>query len=57
MSIDLIYLGCAILFILAIYGLSSPATARRGNFLATAGMFIALAVCLCTSVNNNFGAV
>lgn len=57
MSIDLIYLGCAVLFILAIYGLSSPATARRGNFLATAGMFIALAVCLCTSVNNNFGAV
>jgi NAD(P) transhydrogenase subunit beta len=36
------YIGATILFILALGGLSNPATARRGNIYGIIGMFIAL---------------
>src|SRR6202167_5498722 len=38
----LLYLVSGILFILALRGLSSPATLRRGNFLGIIGMAIAI---------------
>jgi NAD(P) transhydrogenase subunit beta len=38
----LLYLVSGILFILALRGLSSPATSRRGNFLGIIGMAIAI---------------
>src|SRR6516225_352918 len=40
------YLVAAVSFILALKGLSSPPTARRGNYLGIAGMAIAVAVTL-----------
>ncbi len=49
MSADLTglaYLIAAICFILALRGLSSPVTARRGNFIGVAGMVIAIAATL-----------
>jgi len=42
----LAYLIAAICFILALRGLSSPVTARRGNFTGIAGMVIAIATTL-----------
>lgn len=41
-SIELAYLVAAVLFILGLKQLSSPRSARRGNFTAAAGMVIAL---------------
>jgi len=38
----LLYLAAGILFILALRGLSSPETARQGNFFGMAGMAIAI---------------
>ena len=38
----LLYLVAGILFILALRGLSSPETSRRGNYLGIAGMAIAV---------------
>ena len=40
--IALIFIGVAVLFILGIKFLSSPKTARTGNLIAAAGMFVAL---------------
>lgn len=40
------YLVSAVLFILGLKGLTSPATARRGNVLAMVGMILAIAVTL-----------
>ncbi len=45
-AIELAYLACAILFIIGLRRLSSPATARSGNLLAAAGMAIAIAATL-----------
>ncbi len=42
----LLYLVAGVLFILALRGLSSPATARRGNFYGMGGMAIAIATTL-----------
>ncbi|MDQ2861998.1 MAG: NAD(P)(+) transhydrogenase (Re/Si-specific) subunit beta [Pseudomonadota bacterium] len=44
----LAYLLCGVLFILALRGLSSPVTSRRGNQMGMAGMAIAVAVTLAT---------
>jgi NAD(P) transhydrogenase subunit beta len=44
--VTLIYLVSAALFILGLRGLGSPATARRGNLLASIGMLIAIVVTL-----------
>ena len=41
-TIALIIIGVSVLFILGIKFLSSPKTARTGNLVAAAGMFIAL---------------
>lgn len=38
----ILYLVAGVLFILALRGLSSPATSRRGNYLGMAGMAIAI---------------
>ena len=40
--VQLVYLACAVCFILALKGLSSPRTARRGNLIGAAGAAIAL---------------
>ncbi len=40
--VPLIYLLAAICFILALKGLASPATSRRGNFLGIIGMILAV---------------
>ena len=37
----LLYLAAGVLFILALRGLSSPVTSRRGNFLGMTGMVVA----------------
>ena len=42
----LAYLVSAILFVLALKGLTHPATARRGNYMAMAGMVIAIVATL-----------
>jgi len=44
--VALAYLGAAVLFILALKGLSSPESARRGNFFGMIGMALASAVTL-----------
>jgi len=44
----LLYLASGVLFILALRGLSSPETSRRGNHLGMIGMAIAVAVTLAT---------
>jgi len=44
--VALLYLVAGVLFILALRGLSSPVTSRRGNYLGMAGMGIAIATTL-----------
>jgi len=44
--VALAYLGAAVLFILALRGLSSPESARRGNLFGMIGMALAVAVTL-----------
>jgi NAD(P) transhydrogenase subunit beta len=44
--VALLYLTAGVLFILALRGLSSPETSRRGNYLGMAGMAIAVATTL-----------
>jgi NAD(P) transhydrogenase subunit beta len=53
--IDLAYLAAAILFILGLRRLSSPATARSGNQTAAVGMAIALIATLLNSTLQPFG--
>ena len=42
----LLYLVAGVLFILALRGLSSPESSRRGNYLGIAGMAIAIVTTL-----------
>ena len=42
-TIELIYLACAVCFIVALKGLSSPRWARQGNLIGAAGMVVAIA--------------
>src|SRR5207302_9398751 len=44
--LQLFYLLSAILFVMGLRGLSHPRTARRGMFLAEAGMLLAIVVSL-----------
>ncbi|MDO8413336.1 MAG: NAD(P)(+) transhydrogenase (Re/Si-specific) subunit beta [Gallionellaceae bacterium] len=50
-SVALAYLGAAILFILALKGLSSPVSARRGNVFGMVGMAIAVLTTLTITHN------
>jgi NAD(P) transhydrogenase subunit beta len=45
-AIELVYLLAASFFIIGLKWLSSPATARKGNFTSAIGMFLAIAVTL-----------
>jgi NAD(P) transhydrogenase subunit beta len=47
--VALLYLVAGVLFILALRGLSSPETSRRGNYLGMAGMAIAVGTTLAVS--------
>jgi NAD/NADP transhydrogenase beta subunit len=51
------YLVSAILFILALKGLTHPSTARRGNYLGMAGMAIAVAATLLGSEVQSYGFI
>ena len=50
------YLAAAICFILALRGLSSPATARQGNLIGIAGMAIAILFTLTTLPHPSLGS-
>jgi NAD(P) transhydrogenase subunit beta len=50
-QVALAYLGAAILFILALKGLSSPVSARRGNLFGMVGMLIAVVTTLTLTHN------
>jgi H+-translocating NAD(P) transhydrogenase subunit beta len=56
-SSALLYLLASVLFILALKGLSSPATARRGNLLGMIGMVIGVATTLAMPSVNNYGLI
>ena len=59
MSADLVallYLLAAVLFILALRGLSNPETSRRGNLFGMAGMAIAIATTLASHPPEGAGA-
>ena len=47
------YLISSVLFILAIYGLASPKTARNGNLFAASGMVLAILTTLCLPMVEN----
>ena len=53
----LAYLVSAILFLLALKGLTHPATARRGNFYGMGGMVIAIAATLMGSEVRDYGFI
>jgi H+-translocating NAD(P) transhydrogenase subunit beta len=44
--IEILYLGCAVAFIIGLKRLSGPRTARSGNMLAAGGMLVAIVVTL-----------
>ena len=43
---SLLYLVSGVLFVLALRGLSSPTTARQGNYFGMAGMLVAVVTTL-----------
>jgi NAD(P) transhydrogenase subunit beta len=51
------YIAAAILFILGLRGLASPATARRGNLIAAVGMFIAIVATLLKEEVTDYGLI
>ena len=53
----LLYLTASVLFILALKGLSSPQTARRGNLLGIVGMAIAILTTLAMPTVSNYGLI
>src|SRR6478735_4280380 len=52
--VALLYLVAGVLFVLALRGLSSPETSRRGNYLGMAGMAIAVATTLAVARPSDF---
>jgi NAD(P) transhydrogenase subunit beta len=54
---ELAYLAAAVLFILGLKQLGHPATARRGNLMAAAGMLVAVVVALVDSEAISWGVV
>src|SRR5205085_1767924 len=53
----LLYLAASVLFILALKGLSSPETARRGNIYGIAGMAIAVGTTLFMPQISNYALI
>ena len=51
------YIASAVLFILALGGLSNPETARRGNFFGIAGMILALVAAIAGVVTANYASL
>ena len=51
--IELAYLAAGVLFIIGLKGLTSPATARRGNRLASIGMLVAVITAIVDGVVMN----
>src|SRR3954454_20539046 len=56
-TIELVYLACAVCFIVALKGLSSPRTARVGNLIGAAGMLLAVAVTFATPGLHRIGLI
>jgi NAD(P) transhydrogenase subunit beta len=56
-GLALAYLGSAVLFILGLKGLTHPASARRGNFYAIAGMVVAVAATLLQPTVKSYGFI
>jgi len=54
-AVALAYLAASVLLILALKGLSSPETARRGNLLGMVGMALAITVTLQLEAVHNYG--
>lgn len=52
--IALSYLVCAVLFILSLYGLSSPKTSRKGNYFGISGMALAIITTLLLPEISNY---
>jgi H+-translocating NAD(P) transhydrogenase subunit beta len=52
---QLLYLAAGILFILALRGLSSPSSSRRGNVMGMAGMAIAILTTLAAAPSDSLG--
>ena len=55
--VTIIYLGAAVLFILALGGLSSQEKAKRGNLYGMLGMGVAVLATILTAVSNNYWLV
>jgi NAD(P) transhydrogenase subunit beta len=49
---QLLYVGAAVCFVLGLHLMNSPATARRGNQVSTAGMIIAIATTLALVIHS-----
>ena len=56
-TLAIAYLVSGVLFIFGLKGLTSPATARRGNYLAISGMVIAVAATLANPQVTSFGFI
>ena len=56
-AVELAYLLAAVLFIFGLKWLSSPATARKGNMLASSGMLLAIVVTLLNQRIIGFSAI
>ena len=55
--IEILYLGCAVAFIVGLKRLSGPRTARSGNMLAAGGMLAAIVITLVDQEILNWGIV
>ena len=56
-TLAIVYLLSGVLFILGLKGLTSPATARRGNLLAIIGMVVAVGATLASPFVSSYGLV
>ncbi|VAW96329.1 NAD(P) transhydrogenase subunit beta [hydrothermal vent metagenome] len=56
-QLPLLYLISAALFILGLKGLTSPASARRGNYFAMAGMLLAITATLLNPAVTSYGFI
>ena len=54
-SSSILYLACAVAFVIGLHLMNSPRTARRGNALSAVGMAVAVVVALVNAVSNGFG--